>query len=662
MSMIGSLVNIESIKFWLKGVCDALASVNKRSEDAHRKYDDLFDKFTRYSVISNEIEGRKSQLVSISTAFGYETQNDPVVREFTFNHGAILRYYRVLSVKHTDPLEVVNYKTMINILSQYVGQQDVENDQKYMAKTGDTASGSYTFNAGANGSGSVTFNVMTLFNAPSKFTKTLKCINPVADDEAVNLGYIKNNISDLLVSATPQPVFISGKIAFAEGLTTGNASAYTVENIEADGKNAILVKILSYNTNINDCKSWIARFGNTPLKTIPGYEGAVGSIPTPVNFALVMEYKHDLPNSSDFNSGQTFRTLVPNQITTESGYLKWTLGISVFGDLCLIMNTEGNIKIPTAMGDIDFSSSIHLIRFFVIVNSWSYLPYNSKYLDMNIGHVSGPQIVGPNELKFSTKTPFSHIYKGGFYYRNFPEMDSDPVFQTDDSRVTVIEDEDGELGALSVILNFPARLELPFSLSVVIKGFANGVQVATKIISITLENRQLEIVPMQISVDYSDYLDAFPYTPIIKPFARQQTKNSVGDIQWSISSAANCDCSIIPTTGKLVVNSITANGAASAQIMAKDSRYAEYAGTFACTDGESLTLTGTALDPNLISNEIIVIDNISYDIINIISESPLIIEIGDILPVMTHTATAFSIVIGTGKAIATVPIILRNID
>lgn len=109
--------NIERYTLSFKACYDAIKYVNTVAQTTNQLYASLLDKFNRYVVISDEVDGRQSQYVSISTTFGTIDPTDTNVKEFTFNNGSVLRYNRILPFDHTDGLEVVNYQTLINMIS-----------------------------------------------------------------------------------------------------------------------------------------------------------------------------------------------------------------------------------------------------------------------------------------------------------------------------------------------------------------------------------------------------------------------------------------------------------------------------------------------------------------------------------------------------------------
>lgn len=649
MSVMRNIINIESIKLWIKGLCDAVASINRRTEEAHKKYDDLFDKFTRYTVISNEIEGRQSQLVSISTTFGYETQSDPVVREFTFNHGGILRYTRTLTIKHTDPHEVVNFRTLINVVSQHIGDQEDEAVKRYLSKNGDTAIGSYMFNSMADGSGSVTFNVTTLFNKPSTFTKTLKCIDPVADNEAVNLGYLKRNAATLAASnmATLQPLFVSGKIAFDAGMTTGINSAYNIERVVIDDITHFQIKLMNYANPIGKELSWSAKFGSSPNLSIPGNQFATpGKMPYPVNFALMMEFIED---------GVCRVSSIPNKPHNEGG-IEWGV-FSNGNDLILDINSNGYVKLPFMQKEVSLCDQDYAIRLYLVVSAWTYLPYGSQYLDI-VPSSPDPQIIGINKIDISGKGPLHRIYKNAAYCSNFPI--GNVTFECSEYFFSVVKKDDG---SLDYIINVEEVGE--FSENVSIRAFINGAVVASTSVVVILSNKQLEIQPVDINIRYSSCSDVFPLVLMPKQYAYQGTRNSQGDVTWTLDGASNCEAVISPTTGKLVIKSIASNAPSAVQISAQDSRYYNASGTFSLSpedEGayESLSIFGIS-DLSLLYGEYLLINGSRYQVADIDDESNTV-ELETPLPPGTYNNTPFSVDVITAKASANVLVKLIDID
>lgn len=115
-----NILKVADQSLQIKAIYDALGFINANAQNTNLQYAALLDKFNRYCVISDEVDGRQSQLVSISTTFGTTDPTDPNVKTFEFNSGSILLYDRILPVNYTNGLEVVNYQTLMNIIQSSI--------------------------------------------------------------------------------------------------------------------------------------------------------------------------------------------------------------------------------------------------------------------------------------------------------------------------------------------------------------------------------------------------------------------------------------------------------------------------------------------------------------------------------------------------------------
>jgi hypothetical protein len=386
----------EQYKLYFKASFDAINHATTRAEDAYQSYAALLDKFNRYVVISDEIDGRQSQLVKISTTFGTEDPLDPNIKEFTFNTGSVLRYSRVLPATHNDNLEVVNFQTLMNAL--YNNSSNVTQLlSQYIGKYGDLAFGSYTFGIDPGGSGSQAITLDTIplkvLNAETTLeTGTLKTVtsNPFS---LINKQYADATYTQGLGAAN-QPVFVSGKIAIHSTLNQSTIHAFGKYDVVAgtgSDANYIKIKLLKYNTKTSwdsTDKSWVELFGSNPQNSIPGFDtgAAIGKIPYPVDFTLYVEYE---PPASAFsylliNNSSRVRAVLSNSIgsTVDRGYAEQFVIIDSDGDLCLVLKTDYQIDIPLTTTPISLNcNSSYKPLLYLVVNRWSYLPKDNPYID-----------------------------------------------------------------------------------------------------------------------------------------------------------------------------------------------------------------------------------------------------------------------------------------
>jgi hypothetical protein len=392
----------EQYKLYFKASFDAINHATTRAEDAYQSYAALLDKFNRYVVISDEIDGRQSQLVKISTTFGTEDPSDPNIKEFTFNTGSVLRYSRILPATHNDNLEVVNFQTLMNVI--YNNSSNVTQLlSQYLSKYGDLAFGSYTFGIDPGGSSSQAITLDTIplkvLNAETTLeTGTLKTVtsNPLS---LINKQYADATYAQGLGAAN-QPVFVSGKIAIHSTLnqsTIRSFGKYDVVTGTGGDTNYIKIKLLKYNAKTSwdsTDKSWVELFGSEPQNSIPGFDTgtAIGRIPYPVDFTLYVEYE---PPATTFpylliNNSSRVRAALSNSIgsTYNGGYVEQFVIIDSDGDLCLILETDYQIDIPlsTSLMSLNCNSSYKPLLY-LVVNRWSYIPKNNPYIDQ-VGTVS----------------------------------------------------------------------------------------------------------------------------------------------------------------------------------------------------------------------------------------------------------------------------------
>lgn len=397
----------EQYKLWFKASFDGIHHATTRAEDAYQAYAALLDKFNRYVVISDEIDGRQSQLVKISTTFGTEDPLDPNIKEFTFNGGSVLRYSRILPATHTDNLEVVNFQTLMNALYNNASSVNALLTQ-YLGKYGDLAFGSYTFSVDPGGSGSQS---ITLDGIPLKVldaettleTGTLATVisNPLS---LINKQYADTHYTQGMGAGT-QPVFTSGKIA----ITASNSQAvirsfgkYDVTAFTGGGTTLLKIKLLKYNAKTSwdsTDKSWTDLFGSTPQSTIPGFDtgAAIGKIPFPVDFSLFAEYEVDSTTFpfSLINNNSRVRTAVSGTVTgnANGGFIESSVIIDSDGDLALIMETDYKINIPYSNLPISLNcNSTNKALFYLIVNRWSYIPKDNPYIDMT-GNIAATPVL-----------------------------------------------------------------------------------------------------------------------------------------------------------------------------------------------------------------------------------------------------------------------------
>lgn len=396
----------ERNRLFFKATFDAVAFANTRAEQAYQAYDALLDKFNRYVVISEEIDGRQSQLVQISTTFGTEDPVDPNIKEFLFNTGSVLRYSRILPVTHSDNLEVVNFQTLMNIL--YNNNNSVSQLLNgYLSKTGDTAIGSYTFSLDpGQGLQAITLDQIPLKVLDAETSLDTGTLQTVTSDP---LSLINKNYADMHYSqgqgAGTQPVFTSGKIA----ITASNSQSiirtsgkYDVTAFSGGGTTLLKIKLLKYNAKASwdsTDKSWVDLFGNTPQNTIPGFDtgAAIGKIPFPVDFSLFVEYEVD-PIAFPFslvNNNSRVRAAVSGVVTggTSGGFIESSVIIDSDGDLALIMETDYKMNVPYSNGLMSLNcNGTNKTLFYLVVNRWSYIPKDNPYIDLT-GNISADPIL-----------------------------------------------------------------------------------------------------------------------------------------------------------------------------------------------------------------------------------------------------------------------------
>jgi hypothetical protein len=392
----------EQYKLYFKASFDAINHATARAEDAYQSYAALLDKFNRYVVISDEIDGRQSQLVKISTTFGTEDPLDPNIKEFTFNTGSVLRYSRVLPATHNDNLEVVNFQTLMNVV--YNKNDDITQSlSRYLNKYGDLAFGSYTFGIDPGGGSSQTITLDTIplkvLNAKTTLeTGTLKTV--ISDPlSLINKQYADATYAQGLGAAN-QPVFVSGKIAIHSTLNQSTIHSFGKYDVVAGSggdTNYIKIKLLKYNAKTSwdsTDKSWVELFGSNPQNSIPGFDtgAAIGRIPYPVDFTLYVEYE---PPAATFpylliNNSSRVRAVLSNSIgsTYVGGYVEQFVIIDSDGDLCLVLETDYQIDIPlsTSLMSLNCNSSYKPLLY-LVVNRWSYIPKDNPYIDQ-VGTVS----------------------------------------------------------------------------------------------------------------------------------------------------------------------------------------------------------------------------------------------------------------------------------
>lgn len=593
---------LELSKFFFKSSFDAVARINARAEEANNKYDDLVDKFNRYSALTEEVDGRQSQLISVSTEFGTEDPNDPNIKEFTFNNGSVLRYKRTLPVTHKDNYEVVNFETLMKILfnnnSDFVDQLS-----EYLKKTGNQlAIGSYTFGIDPNvGSQAITFDQIPVkFINGSTFEATSGKVVSVPDNpqSVINKEYADTYYKQTSNSIA-QPVFTSGKIAIVSTLSQSvirSYGKYDVSSASIPGGGTLLkIKLLKYNAKTawdSTDKSWTELFGSNTITSIPGNSlpTATNKIPFPVDFSVYVEYE---VNSTTFpfclvNSSSRVRAELPNVYSGSNGYTESSLIIDSDGDLCLVLETNYAMQVPYTTTPISLNcngSNKPLI--YVVVRRWSYLPRTDGFIDQS-GDTT-PTLLFTNQTWMRDSGSTGDVT---IRYRLAYSGISGTINWTDDTALTTTFGQD-TLGHYVDIV-FPEG-ETIYNINFTANFTHNGSATSlNKTVSLQLKNYvygKLEISPSSYLTERYDLLP----DPLIIQFTCTATGGS-GTKTWSVISDADTtltNASINSSTGVLTGDYSTPDVDVFVKVQVRDATYSDTlrTGTIS-TVGTNLSIAG----------------------------------------------------------------------
>ena len=632
------LFNIETINFWVKGIVNTIQNVNTRLGVVESEYADLEEKYLRDVVISEELEGRQSQLVSISTTFGNADISDPSIKEFLFNAGTRLSYSRVLSASYPNTLEVCNLQTVLNILSAFA---DLNSEQLngYLLKAGDNATGNFSFSAfgGANSFSFIGMHITTDADTEiSLHHGEVLNVDPLNVNSIINIEYLNSVMPS---SYLPQPVFISGKIAIGSDLSLISTTSTSLTN-------TLYYKLLSYTL-------WSSKFGANPITSIPGHAlpSASGTVPYPVTFKLYMEYTIESPGSP-FLAKTTFRSEVPNDVHNDGNYFRFGVVIDADGTLGLLIKSSGMMSLPI-FADIPITDLDVGLKFYLAVDGWSYYSCDYDYPDGSVANV--PMISFPSSpVQFTDTQPI-----GGFVYKlYFKDISSIATWNSSSDDIVI---STANAFCVELLVSFPVGVT---SVSSTISAY-DGPDVFTKTVNFNLITNPLQIVPVSLSYDY--YLTtSFPVVPIglsVLP----QTLYSKGAVSWEIDAGATVGATAEFTlSGKLVVTSIAASTPnASVGIIAKDTRYYITTGTVDCaSDGITLTVATGSVDVSKVVGQTIMVDHTGpvTGIIQSASGSPVVIVIDTPIAGAPFTGASFQIEVTDGKASYVVPVVMVNQD
>lgn len=101
-----------------KSLQDQSAKAITLAQTAINSYAFLQNQYDSNVILSSTTDKRQSQNIAITTSFGNDDDNIVYIPEFTFLAGSRLRYNRTLPNDHDDPLELVNFQTLINKISE----------------------------------------------------------------------------------------------------------------------------------------------------------------------------------------------------------------------------------------------------------------------------------------------------------------------------------------------------------------------------------------------------------------------------------------------------------------------------------------------------------------------------------------------------------------
>jgi len=583
----------EQVKTWLKGVYDAITHVNLRAEAANQKYDDLNEKYLKNTVISREVDGRRTQLVSISTTFGTEDSKDVSVKEFTFNDGSVLRYKRTLPKDHSDGLEVVNFETLRNYFND-LNETVATALSRFVKSGGDQVTGSYSFSPKGNNR---TFLLDDMMFQTSLGTDVLLNHGEVADvhgdvpNSLVNVKYVKEQTAKFRGS---QPVFVSGKFQgtadhrYPDTAQTTYGSQYRPILFWLDGRIwSQAFCLLKYNTkaDINGLGlSWVELAGRNPPDTIPGWDlqSAQGRIPYPVSYEVILEYAID-PNwavTSDPASGSVpFPMPSDRRVRINIGsWLEHVLFIGSDGALWIFAEFPPLIDTPWSAGQSSVGHVPSQFRYYVVVHAWSYLDYNAPFP----GSVSlvVPRILSPSGPIPFVGNPFvANTRTYTLRYENFPSLITwhCPPGQGIDIAL------DTGVGYSVVTITFPIDTDGVSNVSASFTAEYTdqiGTHSLVQALTFTLSSPKLVIQPPSFQPTASVSLSpghTNPYVINPIPQCELKTRNELGAVSWRLDSATmtnpNADFSL--RGGVVFLERIKAAGAISevtAIVHAEDER------------------------------------------------------------------------------------------
>lgn len=372
------LVDTEKIKAMVMGLARAVTAVNKKTDIANRKYDKLLDSFMRYSVINQPSNGLSSQVISISTTFGNTDLKDPSIKEFYFGPGSLLRYSRAVELDCQDPYELVNYESAMRISSHFINAQAGQMSGAFVSKTStdpvETLTGSYIFQAMPGSASRIDFNDLDVHLENSRvFLKKFTVENLDVNDPTsfATVGYVNAKTS---VLAKLQPRHAFGKISFslaAGKLIASPTSAYQVEELQPG---VYCIKLMHYNQETATGKgdSWTSLIGADPsvMSGIPGWNPDITVVPLPVDPTLIMDATIKL--GVDDQKNYNVRASIPNTLIVGESIFNWCVTLDN-SFICIILDTNGYIKIPGVPAVISIAEPVYDIRFYLAVSQWSYI-------------------------------------------------------------------------------------------------------------------------------------------------------------------------------------------------------------------------------------------------------------------------------------------------
>ena len=381
----------ERLQQYFQSLFDQAKHTNKRLEDIYLLYDDLKEFVDQYGVLNQERDGIDSQNINIKTTFGNTDPDDPRPKEFRFEVGSVLRYMRVLEITHKDRYELVNLQTLFNIIDL--------TSSDFMKKTGDIATGAYTFKkSGPN-------QIINFEDIPVEFHDRAKAyLAPLTDYDIVNKGHLEDYVDQKLsgfsggTGISGQPLFVSAKIAIgASGniATIRQKGAYDASILSiGNDHSAWKIKLLKFNAKTawdGSDRSWQELIGGTVAATVPGHSlgNANSRIPYPVDYDIYLEadVSSKVPCYSQFvnNGASRIRICITDhsgRISSNGIFAENVLYIDSDGDLALMIETGGSVNVPysiygQALNCTDIANPV----LYVVVRSWSYYPTIQKYID-----------------------------------------------------------------------------------------------------------------------------------------------------------------------------------------------------------------------------------------------------------------------------------------